>query len=109
MPGSCILKTFPTYINLTMGPDPPKLVRDRASNDIYNSSRCVLSIEYIYCLSLLICLVECLPDKIGLNPVQELQFYMYKLHTTVLGRWYGCTNGFEVILRSGFKQRTDHE
>ena len=38
MPGPCILRTFPTYINLTTGPDQPKSVRDRVSNDNHNSS-----------------------------------------------------------------------
>ena len=49
MPGPCILRTFPTYINLTTGPDQPKSVRDRASNDNHNSSVCTSSNEYCYC------------------------------------------------------------
>ena len=34
MPGPCILKTFPMFVNFTTGPDQPKSVRDRASNGI---------------------------------------------------------------------------
>ena len=40
VPGPCILTTFPMYVNCTTGPDLPKSVRDRASNDIYNCSGC---------------------------------------------------------------------
>ena len=41
VPGPCILRTFPAYINLTTGPDQPKSVKDRASNYNHNSSVCI--------------------------------------------------------------------
>ena len=52
MPGPCIMRTFPTYINLTTGPDQPQSVRDRGSNGNHDSSVCTSSNEYCYWLSL---------------------------------------------------------